>query len=280
MYVRRSGGGPNAVTWVAASIAVVAVAAIGIALAARGGTRVTPVNQMALAGTATASAASPAAATPAAATPAAATPAATASPTQTASASAACPNVNVVFARGTGEPPGLGMVGTPFASAVAAGLPGMTVTDYAVNYAANVSQTSAGPGATDMSQHIVSMAAQCPNTQFVIGGYSQGASVTDIAIGIPTSLGTGMAIPASLASRIDAVVAFGNPLRLSGQTIVADSALYGAKADEFCNVGDPVCGNGADIAAHLMYAANGDAAAGAQFAAQKVTAALMTQTVG
>jgi len=246
------------VAWLSGSLAIVAAAVIGIALAAQGGTRATSLA---------------AAAVPATAAATATAVPATASPSAAASASAACPNVNVVFARGTGEPAGLGMVGAPFASALAADLPGMTVTDYAVNYAANVQQTSAGPGATDMSQHIIAMAAQCPNTQFVIGGYSQGASVTDIAIGIPTALGTGTTIPTSLSSRVDAVVAFGNPLRLSGQTIVANSALYGAKADEFCNAGDPVCGNGANIAAHLMYAANGDAAAGAQFAAGKVTAA-------
>ena len=66
---------------------------------------------------------------------------------------------------------------------------------------------------------------------------------------------------------------FGNPLRLTGQTIAAASPLYGGKADEFCNLGDPVCGNGVDIAAHLAYGTNGDAAQGAQFAANQVNAA-------
>ncbi|GHF22966.1 hypothetical protein GCM10017786_66310 [Amycolatopsis deserti] len=42
-----------------------------------------------------------------------------------------------------------------------------------------------------MSNHIKSTAAACPGTKFAIGGYSQGASVTDIAIGIRTYLGTG-----------------------------------------------------------------------------------------
>jgi cutinase len=147
------------------------------------------------------------------------------------------------------------------------------VTDYAVNYAAGFDQSSAGPGATDLSNHISSLAAQCPGTQFVVGGYSQGASVTDIALGIRTVLGTGTAIPAADASRVDAVVVFGNPLKLSGQTIAAASPAYGPKAEEFCNTGDPVCANGSNIAAHLQYASNGDAQQGAQFAATKVTAA-------
>ena len=191
----------------------------------------------------------------------------------TSAATGSCPDVNVVFARGTGEPAGLGIVGTPFASAVASDLPGKTVTDYAVTYAASFDQSSAGPGATDMSNHISSLAAQCPGTQFVVGGYSQGASVTDIALGIRTVLGTGTAIPAADAGRVDAVVVFGNPLKLSGQTIAAASPAYGPKAEEFCNTGDPVCANGNNIAAHLQYATNGDAQQGAQFAATKVAAA-------
>jgi cutinase len=187
-------------------------------------------------------------------------------------AATSCPAVNVVFARGTFEAAGLGSVGTPFASAVASDLPGLTVTDYAVNYAASANQSSAGPGATDMSNHIISMAAMCPSTRYVIGGYSQGASVTDIAIGIKTDLGTGTTIPTSLAPLVSAVVVFGNPLGLSHQTIAEDSPTYGPKSDTFCNTGDPVCGNGGNIAAHLEYASNGDAASGAQFAANEVKA--------
>lgn len=104
-------------------------------------------------------------------------------------ATAACSDVQVVFARGSTEAPGLGILGRPLVSAVQQQLPGLTVDSYAVDYAANVSQTSAGPGATDMSDHITEVAARCPDTEFVIGGYSQGASVTDIAIGIRTTLG-------------------------------------------------------------------------------------------
>ncbi|KAE9263410.1 hypothetical protein PF008_g32371, partial [Phytophthora fragariae] len=51
---------------------------------------------------------------------------------------------------------------------------------------------SAGPGATDMTNHVVSVAKECPNTVFVLGGYSQGASVT-------ATLGSGGTIPENLA---------------------------------------------------------------------------------
>ncbi|GAA3386074.1 cutinase family protein [Cryptosporangium minutisporangium] len=187
-------------------------------------------------------------------------------------ANAACADVEVVFARGSGELPGLGIVGTPLVRAIQQNLPGKTVTSYAVNYAASVSQTSAGPGATDMSNHVRQVAAQCANTVFVLGGYSQGASVTDIAIGIRTLLGTGGTIPTSLAPRIKAVTVFGNPLRLYGQSINTASPLYGQRALDICATGDPVCGGGFNAIAHLSYTTNGSVTRAAQFAAARVNA--------
>jgi cutinase len=195
---------------------------------------------------------------------------ATVAPAATA-ATTSCSAVNVVFARGTGEAAGLGSVGGPFVSDVTSDLPGTSVSSYAVNYSASASQSTAGQGATDMSNHISSVAASCPSTSFIIGGYSQGATVVDIAIGIRTATGgTGTPIPASLASRVKAVVVFGNPLGLQRETIAGESPTYGPKADEFCNTGDPVCGNGFNIAAHLEYVSNGSAAKGATFAAGKI----------
>jgi cutinase len=181
-----------------------------------------------------------------------------------------CPDVELVFARGTGEPQGLGIVGRPLASALAAELPGRTVGSFAVVYAAASNQASAGPGATNMSRHIQEVAQSCPDTQFVIGGYSQGASVTDIAIGIRGAGTRGEAIPAELGSRVAAVVVYGNPLGLRRQTIAQASPEFGPKAIEFCNTGDPVCGGGGNFAAHLAYARNGTVQEGAQFAARQL----------
>ncbi|GMF36310.1 unnamed protein product [Phytophthora lilii] len=131
-------------------------------------------------------------------------------------------------------------------------------------------QTSAGPGATDMTNHVVSVAKECPDTVFVLGGYSQGASVTDISIGIKTTLGSGNTIPESLSSRIKAVVTFGNPLKLMGETIESASSTYGSKAIELCNESDPVCGNGFNTMAHLTYATDGSVTTAAQNAAALV----------
>ncbi|KAE8896288.1 hypothetical protein PF005_g18832 [Phytophthora fragariae] len=104
---------------------------------------------------------------------------------------AECCDVHIVFARGSGELPGLGICGGPLVKGITSNLEGMSVSSYTVNYLASVAQTSAGPGATDMTKHVVAVAQQCPKTVFVLGGYSQGASVTDISISIKTMLGMG-----------------------------------------------------------------------------------------
>ncbi|KAG2502517.1 hypothetical protein BBI17_009835 [Phytophthora kernoviae] len=185
-------------------------------------------------------------------------------------AHAQCSDVHVVFARGSGEMPGLGICGQPLVSGITSNLAGMSVSSYAVDYLASMSQTSAGPGATDMTNHVVSVAQECPNTVFVLGGYSQGASVTDISIGIKTMLGSGSSIPDTLSSRIKAIVTFGNPLKMMGQTIESASSTYGSKAIEFCNMGDPVCGAGFNTMAHLTYPTDGSVTSAAKKAAALV----------
>jgi cutinase len=190
----------------------------------------------------------------------------------TAAAAPACADVEVLFARGTGEAPGLGVLGTPFVRSVTSALSDRTVTSYAVNYAAESSQRSAGPGATDLTNHLTATAAACPGTRFVLGGYSQGATVVDLALGIRTGTTTGTAIPAALEPRVAAIVVFGNPLGISGRTIATASPTYAARARDFCATGDPVCGGGSSFSAHLAYRTNGDVTAGADFAAGLVRA--------
>lgn len=184
---------------------------------------------------------------------------------------AACSDVEVLFARGTGEAPGLGLAGGPFNTSVKANLPGRTVATYAVNYAADAGQTSSTPGSADLTNHLAATAAACPDTQVILGGYSQGATVVIKSLGIPSALGTGTPIPAALASRVKAVVAFGNPLGLQRQTIATASPTYGARSRDICNAGDPVCGAGFNIIAHLAYGTNGTAVSAGAFAAGLVS---------
>jgi cutinase len=71
------------------------------------------------------------------------------------SASAAeCPNVEVVFARGTGEPAGIGRVGQAFVDALQGLVPSKTVTSFAVDYPADYDFLNAASGAQAAEAHI------------------------------------------------------------------------------------------------------------------------------
>ena len=93
-----------------------------------------------------------------------------------------CPDVEIVFARGTTEPPGVGGVGQAFVDSLRSQLGGRSVGVYAVDYPASRDFDSSTPaGASDASSHIQSMAGNCPGTRIVLGGYSQGAGVIDLS---------------------------------------------------------------------------------------------------
>jgi cutinase len=183
---------------------------------------------------------------------------------------AGCPDVEAIFARGTGELPGLGIMGEPFTQALAAALPGSRVRATAVDYAADISQAGAGPGSADLTQKLAATAERCAGTRFVIGGYSQGATVTDLALGIRVGAARGTPLPADLLDRVAAVVVFGNPLGLAGTTIGEANPAVADRTVEFCNDRDVVCTGRGGLVAHLAYRTNGDTADGARFAAGRI----------
>jgi hypothetical protein len=99
-------------------------------------------------------------------------------------AAAPCPDVEIVFARGTTEPPGVGGIGQAFVDSLRSRLGERSVGVYAVNYPASRDFGRSTPaGRDDVSAHVQSMATTCPNTRMVLGGYSQGAAVVDLATG-------------------------------------------------------------------------------------------------
>ena len=152
-----------------------------------------------------------------------------------------CPDVEVTFARGTDEPPGLGRVGQALVDALRQQT-GMNIGAYAVNYKASLLQLHTDDGSKDAVSHIKSMADKCPNTPQVLGGYSQGASVVDIVTGDSVGgLLRGTTLPAEYANAIAAVVTFGNVADRSGEPITTQSALLGSKAIDLCNPSDPIC---------------------------------------
>lgn len=153
-----------------------------------------------------------------------------------------CPDVEVIFARGTNEPPGLGRVGDAFVDSLRQQTGGLNILPYGVNYAASKLQLHGGDGANDTIDRVKKSVETCPNTKIVLGGYSQGASVMDIVAGVPIGgISWGSALPAQYANNIVAVATFGDVADRSGGTLPSQSALLGSKAIDLCNPNDPIC---------------------------------------
>ncbi|MDT5370382.1 MAG: hypothetical protein QOC62_4813 [Mycobacterium sp.] len=196
-----------------------------------------------------------------------------------------CASVEVVFARGTFEAPGVGATGQAFVDALNARLPGKTVDVYAVNYPASLDFGQAADGIADASNKIEAIAASCPNTKIVLGGYSQGAAVagyttTDtVPAGFALPAGITGTMPPAIAPHVAAVVLFGTPdtwfLNLADRNAppITVGQLYTAKTLQLCATGDPVCfPGGLERAAHSSYKDNGMADQAADFAARQLIA--------
>jgi cutinase len=174
-------------------------------------------------------------------------------------AAAPCPDVQVFFARGTDEPPGLGQVGDVFVQGLR-DRTGRDIAASAVNYPAH---QDIGPGVTDLTAQLNSIGNRCPNTRIVVGGYSLGAAVTNQVLN--------SALAPGVDDRIAAVVLFGNASRLLNVPLTPGPAF----ADRFldvCNPGDPICSGGPFALSHLQlaYVAGGGLNSGVDFAISKL----------
>jgi cutinase len=174
--------------------------------------------------------------------------------TLTPAASAACPDAEVVFARGRQEPPGVGAVGDALVASLRSKV-GVSVGVYGVNWPADLSATS---GANDMRAHVRSMATSCPNTRMVLGGYSLGATAADLAV---------RAMPPGMNQHIAAVALFGNGARRLGP-----APAFAGKTIDQCADGDPICGRGLNWPSHLQpsYLGSGLVEQAASFIAGKL----------
>lgn len=216
--------------------------------------------------------------------------AATMGPLATAKAFAApatpCPDVEVVFARGTFEAPGVGATGQAFVDALTSRLGTETVDVYGVNYPASLDFQAAATGIADASNRIETIAATCPATKIVLGGYSQGAAVAGYTTfdAVPTGLtlpgGITGPMPAAVAPHVAAVALFGTPDNWFLDIVDRDAppvtvgSLYSPKTIQLCADGDPVCfPGGLDRSAHSSYKSNGMAEQAAEFAANALSAA-------
>ena len=180
-----------------------------------------------------------------------------------------CPAVEVAFARGTGQPPGVGNVGQAFVDSLGSQISGRSMGVYPVNYPATEAfAASAQNGADDLVAHVQDMMGRCPNTRMVLGGFSQGAGVIDLAT---------PAMPPQAADHVAAIAVFGNPTsalanRLSGAVFPPIGPPYAAKTIDMCADGDPACSSGSNINvfAHASYVQSGMTAQAANFVAARL----------
>ncbi len=179
-----------------------------------------------------------------------------------------CAAVDVVVARGTGEPGYLGSaVGDPLYGQLQRRLP-MSTSGYRVNYPADLTNVfSVGEGSADLAAHLATEAAACPDQRFVLVGYSQGAVVVHTALGtgITGALPDAVRMNGALGPRVAAILLFGDPLRLAGTGVPGQ---YAARTANYCTPGDPVCAGGMNPAAHVSY--GGDFVAAADFTADRL----------
>ena len=192
-----------------------------------------------------------------------------------------CPDAEVVFARGTGEPPGLGLTGQAFVNALNARTDGRAPAVYAVDYPATDQWDTGVDGIRDAGAHVASRAPACPTTKMVLGGYSQGAAVMGFVTSAQVPDGVDPAtvpkpLDPDIADHVAAIVLFAMPneraMHFLSQPTIAIGPLYQAKTLQVCALEDVVCSEGLSFAAHDSYA--GDDATmveqGADFAARKL----------
>jgi cutinase len=204
-----------------------------------------------------------------------------------AAAAQPCPDVDVVFARGTGEPPGVGGVGQAFVDALRPQVGARSLDVYPVNYQASSDfgdriqfAESVVDGIKDAGNHIESTAAHCPNTRIVLGGYSQGAAVAgfvtsaSIPAGVPAEYVAFLPkpMPPEVANHVAAVTLFGKPstawLQNYGAPTITIGPRYVPKTIDLCAPGDSICdgeAGGAPTLAHTEYPVNGMVGQAADF---------------
>lgn len=182
-----------------------------------------------------------------------------------------CTDVHVVFARGTGGPPGISKVGQSFVDALRTQIGGRTMSVYAVNYPGSLDfGPSTTAGAQDALAHIEQTVQACPSTKIVLGGFSQGADVVGLLTApTGTAWGDPALIPPDVADHVAAVAVFGNPSRkFGGGPLNVLSPTFGPRTIDVCLPGDVACSTDTlNLYAHSLYISSGATGQAAAFVA-------------
>lgn len=195
-----------------------------------------------------------------------------------AASAAQCPDVEVIFARGTAEPPGVGSIGQQFVDALRGRVGPRPLEVYPVNFPALPEFATTVDGVIDAGNHIRATAAACPDTEMVLGGYSRGAALigyTTAAVAPDGYAGVIEPLPPEAAGHVAAVVLLGKSSPEFLSTVGAPppppaGAEYAGKTVNLCAPGDPICSAGDDGPAHAAYATNGMTLQAADFAAERL----------
>ncbi|KAG9119995.1 hypothetical protein FRC07_004701 [Ceratobasidium sp. 392] len=179
-----------------------------------------------------------------------------------------CSGLQLVHVAGTTET-GLGIVGTPLATALASAVPGTTTKSIAYDTSAEYVTTVAA-GARTTEAYLASQAAKCPNQRFVLSGYSKGALVVH-----------SVNLSSALKSKVASILVFGDPARNINQPwpinspsvdlAPKDGSTSSQNIASFCNTGDLFCAiPGVSLPAHLAYPTDGSIGVAANFAKARV----------
>jgi len=165
-------------------------------------------------------------------------------PKASGSGKSGCSLKEVIIARGTSEGGKYGfIVGDPLVSQLKRLMPDITA--YAVNYPADTNQApGTEKGAQDVVKRIKSQLAACPNAQFALVGYSQGARVVRI--------GATRLDPAE-QDHVVAAVVYGDSGDMAFRSAPKFPPKLLAKLKNNCYPGDPNCNAEGSFSNHLMY---------------------------
>ena len=194
----------------------------------------------------------------------------------------ACPDAEVVFARGTTEEPGPGPTGDAFIDSLRSRVGGKTVGVYAVDYPATTDFPTAVDGIADARAHILATTATCPHTKVVLGGFSQGAAVMGFVTASVVPDGVSVSdvpapMPPDVADHVAAVALFGKPstrfMHAINDPPVVVGPQYVDKTIDLCVDNDLVCDpHGSSFSAHDQYDETGMVDQGAAFVTSRLQA--------
>ncbi|KFX87432.1 hypothetical protein V490_08252 [Pseudogymnoascus sp. VKM F-3557] len=191
-----------------------------------------------------------------------------------------CPGVHVFGARETTAGAGFGSSATVVNGVVSANA---GATSEAINYPACGGQASCGgqsysqsvqAGFAAVATAVNNFNTQCPDTQIVLVGYSQGSEIFDTALcggGDPNQGYTNTAVlfSESAVTQIKAAIFMGDPQYVSGLPYNVGTCAAGgfdarpsgfscpsaSKIQSYCDSTDPYCCNGSNDATHNGYGA-------------------------